>query len=161
MPNYKGHLVGGCAAFVIVYIMAIQVFGQPTYSKEQFLSYGALCLLGSLFPDIDTKSKGQRIYYMGLALMIIWAILFKQWNILAILSLLSLLPLLVSHRGIFHHAWFVVLAPLVVPLMLAYNNPSFSTPSIMAYTYFVTGALSHLILDRGFRKTFRQFRFKR
>ena len=167
MPGYKGHLIGGLAVYAIVYqtttnpavnsaLQKIFHFNPFHYSGNGDMRLYAIamsfacCLLGSLFPDVDTKSVGQKLFYYIMAGIITFTVIKKQWGLLSALSLISLFPLLVNHRGIIHTIWFVTLAPLVVPLIVSHNHPALALLCWQAYVYFVTGALSHLILDKVF-----------
>src|SRR5438309_2217826 len=62
MPGYKGHLVGGTVAFGLLFFALVGVVvRQPSMliAGEWLL----FALAGSLFPDIDIKSKGQKYFY--------------------------------------------------------------------------------------------------
>ena len=156
MPGYRGHLIGGVVAFVVVHNL-IKIFDSQKSSGTTDVAIGfALCLLGSLFPDIDIKSVGQRIFYSFALILSIFAILTHQNSLLAVLCVITLFPLVVSHRGVIHRLWFVVLVPLSVPLIVSYGNASLFVPSFILYLYFLSGAISHLILDYGFLRFFRR-----
>ena len=156
MPGYRGHLVGGAVAFVVAHNV-IKIFSPQMSVGTTDIAVGlALCLLGALFPDIDIKSVGQRIFYSFALILSIFAILTHQHSLLAVLCVISLFPLVVSHRGVIHRLWFVVLVPLSVPLIVSYGNSSLFVPSFVLYLYFLFGAISHLILDYGFLRFFRR-----
>jgi hypothetical protein len=57
MPGYRGHLVGGTVAFALVCVIT-----NPPFSAIGRSELLLLTCLGSLFPDIDTKSRGQRYF---------------------------------------------------------------------------------------------------
>lgn len=156
MPTYKGHLIGGAATFTAIHLVTTKVLAHPSPPPKQIFFTLAICLLGSLFPDIDTKSFGQKLFYYLLTVMILAAIFAQQWALLSILSLISVFPLLVNHRGIIHTIWFVTFAPLAIPLIIQYNNPQLAKAAWIAYLYFIIGALSHLLLDYGFWRTMKQ-----
>lgn len=151
MATYKGHIVGGIVVFFLAHY-ATKKFFAPLPTKEVFTLFLA-CILGSLFPDIDTKSVGQRIFYTLLIIPITVAIIYKQFLFLALLSLVSLFPILINHRGVTHSVWFISLTPLCIPLFMQQLNPHLTTVSWFIYGYFTAGALSHLFLDYGFLKT--------
>jgi membrane-bound metal-dependent hydrolase YbcI (DUF457 family) len=66
--------------------------------------------------------------------------------------MLALLPLLVKHRGLFHHLWFLTLLCVTLGLMLG-NYLSSHEQVIMWFSYFfLAGTWSHVILDRSFSK---------
>ncbi|MBU1008152.1 metal-dependent hydrolase [Candidatus Dependentiae bacterium] len=161
MPTYKGHLAGGGVTFLAIHLVTTKLLNQPTPPPNQILFTLEFCLLGSLFPDIDTKSFGQKIFYYLLTAMILAAIYTQQWGLLSILSLISVFPLLVNHRGIIHTIWFVTLAPLAIPLIIQQNNPLLAKTAWFAYLYFEIGALSHLFLDYGFLRTAKKVFSKR
>lgn len=147
MPGYKGHLIGGTTTFFLVNHAVNKIPAHKPFTFDEFFFYFLLCLLGSLFPDIDTKSFGQKIFYILLALLIIFAIGSNRWPLLSMLSLVSLFPLLVNHRGIIHRVWFVIFVPLIIPIIVLHNYPKLAHSSFIAYAFFVAGALSHLALD--------------
>lgn len=142
MPSYKVHLVGGLATAAVVSAI---VPGPYTWSA--FAQWTACALLGSLFPDIDTKSKGQRIFYAALAVALLYALATSQHNLFLGLTALSIVPVTARHRGIFHHPWFITL----LVLALFYFAPPWMRGRMFAWNclFFAAGAYSHLLLDQG------------
>ena len=110
------------------------------------------------FVLLGRPNAEKKIFYVLLAIIIIAAIIMQQWSLLSVLSLISVFPLLVNHRGIIHTVWFVALAPLAIPLIIQYNSPSLAEASWLAYLYFVAGGLSHLFLDYPFLRKFKSRR---
>jgi len=143
MPGYKKHLIGGLAAFAVVHTVL-----QKPLTPNNLLVPFTCSLLGSLFPDVDTKSVGQKLFYYIMAGLTAFTVFKRWWGVLSATSLISLFPLLVNHRGIIHTIWFVTLVPLAGPIIIAYSAPHFASLCWNAYIYFVAGALSHLLLDR-------------
>lgn len=158
MPGYKGHVLGGITTYALLQVTVQKHLSSSLPPLQTLLITLLACILGSLFPDIDTKSVGQKIFYTILAVPIIASIILKSWFILSLLSLLSLLPVLVRHRGIIHSVWFVSIPPFLAPLILHMMRSPFSKIAWNAYLYFVTGALSHLLLDTGLKKILRSAR---
>jgi len=156
MPGYRGHLVGGAIAFVVACNVIKTFYTKMSWSPMEVIVGLTLCLLGALFPDIDIKSVGQRVFYSFALALSIFSILTNQHSLLAVLCVITLFPLVVSHRGVIHRLWFVVFVPLLVPLIVSYGNPSLFAPSFVLYIYFLFGAISHLILDYGFLRFFRR-----
>jgi hypothetical protein len=151
MPNYKGHLVGGSVAFLLA-------FNCIVMQKVSFL-IGAewLCftLLGSLFPDIDTKSKGQKIFYKIILAFSIFLLIQKRYIVLGLLSILSSIPLITNHRGVCHKLWFVVGIPFMAVVACALFFPSYYMLVFWDAVFFSIGAVSHLWLDLGLKKMLR------
>lgn len=152
MPGYKGHLVGGGIAFGGLYLLV-----QPWCPSTTIAAHWLGCTLaGSLFPDIDVKSKGQKYSYWLLLALFILLILENKLELLALLSILSLVPMLVRHRGLFHRAWFVSGMPLLLWVIVSSSHPAWAQALFFYTLFFVVGALSHLWLDFGFSRLFRR-----
>lgn len=152
MPSYKGHLFGGIVVYGIL-LYAIAAY-QPTLLSacEWFIC----ALLGSLFPDIDTKSKGQRLFYQVIvvaALIVWWQ---RRFTALTILCITAFLPLLVHHRGLTHRVWFIgALALTVVCYAHLYLSAAAARMITFDVLFFTAGVLSHLCLDLGIRRMWR------
>lgn len=150
MPNYRGHLVGGAITYGIVTVALVTT--HPTFHPrlDDLVLWLIMCLLGSLFPDIDIRSKGKHIFHHFLLLISIVALITKNWYALWFIAVMALFPLLTSHRGAMHSIWFIFVAPflIITGLTIFYGN-KIITPAFGCYIFFVAGALSHLILDFG------------
>ncbi len=151
MPNYRGHLVGGAVTYGIV--VAALVTTRPAFHPriDDLILWLIMCLLGSLFPDVDIRSKGKHIFYHFLLLIMIVALITKNWNAIWFIGFAALFPYFMRHRGAMHSIWFIFAAPFlaIAGLTLFYGN-KIITPAFGCYIFFVAGALSHLILDFGF-----------
>jgi LexA-binding, inner membrane-associated putative hydrolase len=155
MPGYKGHLVGGCCAYSVV-LGAMYILGnsfRPSFST--LILWLMISLAGALFPDIDTKSKGQKYFYWILFWFLMWRILqFKKipsddcFNIVALTAIVALIPLLVPHRGITHQEWFVTGIAGIAWIVLCRVFPCHASVIPLQLTFFVVGAWSHIWLDR-------------
>ena len=70
MANYKGHLVGG-AVLTGIYTVAIsnapvEQFAEYARVLQDWQALTAVFVIGmlfALFPDVDTNSKGQDLFY--------------------------------------------------------------------------------------------------
>ena len=149
MPNYKGHLAGG----IFVYLLGIYLIIQSqtpnfTIGLEWFL----FTLAGSLFPDVDIKSKGQKLFYLIMLILMVILLLNNQTQALVIVAVLSVMPLLVRHRGIFHRLWFVILIPLLAAWILCLYFPTCEKTIMYDCLFFILGAISHLWLDLGLKR---------
>lgn len=148
MPGYKTHLGGGIICFVSG-IAVTYIIGQ--YNPDLFTSmcWFFATLFGSLFPDIDTKSKVQRFVYICLFVVSLYLLCINKMTLFALLSLVALLPLLVNHRTIFHRPLFIFLLSGVFCSLILYYEP---TLFFMAYTgslFFFFGCITHIALDKG------------
>lgn len=152
MPGYKGHLVGGTIAFGLLFFgfMGVAIIQQPPMLTvfEWFL----FALAGSLFPDIDIKSKGQKYFYYVIFLFFIILAVHQRFEMLTCCSFITITPMLARHRGIFHSPRFVIIAPLLLWIMVSTAMPKVSTQFFFDILFFITGALSHLWLDFGTRQ---------
>ncbi|MCB9493476.1 MAG: metal-dependent hydrolase [Epsilonproteobacteria bacterium] len=154
MPNYRTHLIGG--AFTYMAICCLLVFTQKHYSLNfaQLLLGLYLSLLGSIFPDIDIRSRMQRLFLLFVSPIFFTAIIYQQWKLLIILSASILFITLVKHRSLTHNIWFILGLPLCIALpTIAYTRLATHVVFLM-YIFFVFGALSHRFLDYGPRKFF-------
>ena len=155
MPNYRGHLLGGAATFGLLFYLGQKTGFIEAKNFAKISTWLLACLLGSLFPDIDITSKGQRLLYASLLIIIPGIILSQEWFLFLPVTLIAIFPLLVRHRGITHRVPFILAAPFVVSAIIAYYNQSAGKLVIGCYPFFVLGALSHLLLDRLQTKLFR------
>jgi len=133
---------------VLVALWYIHAFIQPPPTSH-IVWFLSCALVGSLFPDVDIKSKGQLVFYRMACCGVIVSIYWGHWMALSALSCGMLVPLLVKHRGITHQVWFVLCAPFVVPCITALYAPQHLTTAFFSYLFFVGGAMSHLMLDFG------------
>ncbi len=145
MSLYKGHLAGGIFAFTL-YVLALVIF----YSFEpnpNILIWFGLCMLGALWPDVDTNSLGQKLFYGIFLILDSFFLLAGLYKEAALLGFFALLPIVGKHRGWTHTIWaaFVIPSPL---LLLPILKPELEVGGLEYYIPIVIGYLSHLILDR-------------
>jgi hypothetical protein len=149
MPNYKGHLFGGVVIYLLLIALLTKFWISGAIPTQKLILWFFACLLGSLFPDIDITSKGQRVYFILLFPLTIAALILKKWNLLFLLFLGIFFPLLIRHRGITHKPWFVVIIPFIIFSIFAYGQPSQFGQTFIVYAFFTIGAITHLLLDFG------------
>lgn len=149
MPGYKGHILGGAVVYAPMFFI-FHSYATPMVAVWWF----ALAIAGALFPDIDTKSKGQKWFYRTLFLVLITLLLLKRFALFIAFSLMASLPLIVNHRGLFHRLWFVVFVPLVVAATFDWYKVTPFDDALIASFFFIAGAVSHLVLDFGLKRTF-------
>ena len=147
MPGYRAHVGFGIVVYCFVLVMYVAKIMQsvPFFTA---LEWFMCAVLGALFPDIDTKSTGQLLFYRCMAFFLLYCLFKKKLVIFVWASLLGLLPLLVHHRGLFHRIWFIVLASVGTAYGTAYWYPAFYKQVAWDATFFAAGALSHIILDQ-------------
>ncbi len=154
MSGYKGHLAGGLVAYGLV-LSAAQVLQMLNPSPLTAAEWLGFTLAGALFPDIDIKSKGQKYFYSVLFILFIILIGTHHIELVAILGLLAVIPMMVRHRGIFHRTWFVIVLPVACALVCSTYSTVDCTILLHDAFFFILGALSHLVLDLGVRRTLR------
>lgn len=152
MPGYRGHLVGGLVTFSILLVVVSRVCQPTVIAMAEWLG---LCLAGCLFPDVDTKSKGQKYFYWSVFFALIFLAYKKCFDMLILVSLVSIIPMLVNHRGLFHRIWFLIGMPFALWYVLSFQCPAYSMHLLFDTIFFVAGALSHLWLDVGLRRMLR------
>lgn len=151
MPGYKGHIVGGLAAYFVVVLLC-----SCMQSSWVLLTQGLLfTCLGALFPDIDTKSKGQKFFYTLLCAACIALLLNQFYIMVAFIATIAFLPLMVPHRGLFHNFWFIMVFIIMTSFMLITFFPLYKMSILKNAAFFMLGVLSHLLLDFGISRTFR------
>ena len=151
MPGYKGHIVGGCVAGGLLLLLLRSACASPIVAAQ----WMTCCVAGSLFPDIDVKSKGQHSFYWIILGLLILCIFWKNFHALSVCSVLAIVPMLSKHRGLFHRGWFAIMAPLAVGCVIISYFPAHTMMVLYHVMFFSVGALSHLWLDLGWRRMWR------
>ena len=163
MPGYKGHLVGGTvAAGIYVGLLETRPLGGSVRNTAGLLSEWqmlvgllVIALLFALWPDIDTKSKGQNIFF-GLAFTADMLLITSgRLEAAAYLGLLAMTPILSKHRGWTHSKIAMLLVPLPIVIVPYLYRPNVLTPAVILYGAAVVGYFSHLLLDGLIFKHFR------
>ena len=122
-------------------------FWQPLHIYGK-IACVVLAVFFGLFPDVDTKSKGQYIYLL-LFLIADAVLIYRQdFKRAAYLGLFAVIPILSRHRGWTHS----LIAMLMIPggIYLAVIHYTSGTPHDY-FPYFLAalfGYASHLIVDR-------------
>jgi membrane-bound metal-dependent hydrolase YbcI (DUF457 family) len=154
MPGYKGHVVGALVANS-VYVAALETVPNETVratagllSEWQLLvGLFVIAVLFGLWPDIDTNSKGQNIFF-GLAFAAdILLIAAGRLEAAAYLGLLAMTPIIGKHRGWTHSKWAMLVVPLPIVIVPYLYRPSVLQPALLIYGAAVVGYFSHLLLD--------------
>lgn len=154
MANWKGHVAGGVVlgvgyAAALSYV-PVQVYAERIHVLHDWQAMAAILVLSvlfALFPDIDTNSKGQTIFY-SLALVVdVLLIANGYMQAAAYLGLVALLPVVGKHRGWTHSKLAMIAVPLPL-LVVPYLYSARSLPiAAIYYGAAVAGYFSHLLLD--------------
>lgn len=150
MPGYRGHLIGGACAFALVLLCVTKPY--TLLNAGEWLCFA---LLGSLFPDVDVKSKGQMLFYRAVVVCALFFAIQKWWQALGILGALALFPQLCNHRGVFHEPWFLLAVPSAAVISIHCCAPQYVSVAVWDAVFFAAGAFSHIFLDRGIKGVLR------
>ncbi len=154
MPGYKGHILGAVVC-TTAYVGALKVAPPNVLGSNHHLVTDGQLLIGlfviavlfGLFPDIDTNSKGQDIFF-GLAFIADIILIYNgRLTAAAFLGLVAMTPVLSHHRGWTHSKLAMVLVPspiIIVPYL--YDQSLFDT-ALVLYGAAVVGYFSHLLFD--------------
>lgn len=121
---------------------------------ELLICFG-LCALGSMAPDVDIKSKSQRIIYALLILLDLVLILSMYYREAAILGFFAIFPNVLKHRGQLHSRAAAIILPLpllVIPI-IATGRLEYQQLGVSYYIAAVFGYVSHLMADKKRPKT--------
>jgi len=162
MANWKGHVVGGVvlgAAYTAgVSFAPVERFAESAGLLQNWQALAAVMVLSTLFalfPDIDTNSKGQNIFF-GLALAVDVLLIWNGYiQAAAYLGLIAMLPVVGKHRGWTHSKLAMLLVPLPIVAVPYLHSDAVLPISLIYYGAAVTGYFSHLLLDGLIIKWFR------
>lgn len=155
MAGYKGHVVGAviCTGIFIGGV-ALASSGEVPYLAKDLLggwqSMVGLMVVGILFglwPDVDTNSVGQNIFF-GLAFVAdVLLIATGRMEAAAYLGLLAMTPIVGHHRGWTHSFPAMALVPLPIVLVPYLHDHAVLPITLVVYGAAVVGYFSHLLLD--------------
>lgn len=162
MANYRGHLGGGVvctavytAAMLFVPVEQFAEYANLLHDNEVLAAIFVIGMLFALFPDVDTNSKGQDIFYWTIFLLDILLIWQGYIQAAAYLGLIALLPVISHHRGWTHTKWAMIIVPLPMILVPYLYDEKILAISLVFYGAAVVGYFSHLLLDGLIWKRFR------
>ena len=156
MSNFSEHSKKGIYAFIWALLLIIPIIFWKTnfnfYDFLQNLWRIPLCFiltyLGALFPDIDIKSKSQRLIYLLLLFLLGLLIVYDYYGWAAGFGFFAVWAIIFKHRGFLHSLFAAVVIPL--PLLFIPLFIHFSYKSI-GYEFYISalfGYLSHLSEDK-------------
>lgn len=162
MANWRGHVAGGAvlgAGYIGLLMLGPDQLTEHTKGllndHQLLVGLFVICVLFALWPDIDTNSKGQDIFF-GIAFIAdIFLIINGHLEAAAYLGLMAMTPIISHHRGWTHSkiAMFLVPAPIIIVPYL--YRPSVLQPALLIYGAAWVGYFSHLLLDGLITKHFR------
>ena len=138
MSMFREHWIGGLVAYSAFFVVsliatitvslvyAVPMTWNPTLSLHPLKAIGcfAIAVLFGLWPDVDIKSKSQKLFYkilfvLNVVLIVVW----QKYLESALLGLFAMLPIMSKHRGWTHARVTMLLLPgvfLLVPVYAAY-----------------------------------------
>lgn len=155
MAGYRGHIAGATAFFApylagLLYLFSVDA-AYRQFTELELVAFPialfGLCLMFGLWPDVDTNSKGQNLFYGLFFLVDVVLIATRHFEEAAYLGLFAILPILGKHRGWTHTLWAMVLIPsplLILPYVFFPERPLSGLPF---YGAAVIGYFSHLFMD--------------
>lgn len=162
MANYRGHVAGGVAAGLVyagalmfVPVARLAEYAGLLHNWQALAAVFVIAQLFALFPDVDTNSKAQDIFFwivFPLDILLIWN---GAWQAAAYLGLIAMLPIITHHRGWTHSKWAMMLVPLPIIVIPYLANEKVLGISLVYYGAAVAGYFSHLLLDGMIWKRFR------
>lgn len=162
MANYKGHIVGGLAAgmayaiaMTVVPVEQLAEYAQLLDDWQALAAVFVIAMLFALFPDVDTNSKAQDIFFWLIFIVDILLIWNGYFIAAAFLGLIAMLPILTHHRGWTHAKLAMVLVPLPIVLVPLLYSATLLPIAVVYYGAAVMGYFSHLLLDGLIWKRFR------
>lgn len=162
MANYKGHVAGGLLAgtAVAATYYLLPGTGMPDSAIlagdwQLLVSVYVVAVLFGLWPDVDTNSKAQGIFF-GLAFLAdTILIIYGYYAAAAILGLLAMTPIVGSHRGWTHSRIAMFLVPLPIVIIPYLSSSRVGETGLLIYGAAVAGYFSHLLFDGLIIKRFR------
>ncbi len=148
MPTHKTHLFVGFLTYILVLYGVLFLGPLALERKIELLIY---TLIGSLFPDIDTKSKIQRIIYCMVFILMLMLFYLKHYVTGTIVGIVSCLPLMVHHRTLFHSRYFLVFLGMSVVVYTGLFHATYTYRILYNTIFFLAGVTSHLWAD-GLKK---------
>lgn len=162
MSGYKGHIAGAIAANT-VYLAGVKMLPGEMLERwdislqdwQLIVGLFVVAILFGLFPDVDTNSVGQNIFFGIAFIAMIILIVTGKFEPAAYLGLLAMMPIIGKHRGWTHHKLAMFLVPLPIVVIPYLHNQHVWTLGLLIYGAAVAGYFSHLLLDGRIIRAFR------
>ena len=154
MANWKGHIAGGVAVtggyVAAVALLPVGRFAEAAGLLQDWQTLAAVFVIGilfALFPDVDTNSKAQDLFFGIVFPLNILLIVTGNLQAAAYLGLIAMLPIVGHHRGWTHKKWAMLVVPLPILLVPYLYNNELLLPAVVFYGAAVVGYFSHLLFD--------------
>lgn len=154
MSGFRGHIVGAIAVNT-VYVAGVRLLPGEMLERwdisladwQLLIGLFIVAVLFGLFPDVDTNSIGQNIFFGIAFITMIFLIVAGKFEPAAYLGLLAMTPIVGKHRGWTHHKLAMVLVPAPILIIPYLHNQHVWTLGLLIYGAAVAGYFSHLLLD--------------
>jgi membrane-bound metal-dependent hydrolase YbcI (DUF457 family) len=146
MSSGKGHILGGLV-FLWLFLHVLSNYFFTPGPLEIFL-YAVIVILFALWPDVDIKSLGQKLFYTVFFAASVVLLVLGEYRIGAWMGCLIILPILANHRGWTHTRLAAVLLPVPLLLIPKVSMDGTLLSGMPFYFAGVTGYFSHLFYDR-------------
>lgn len=154
MAGWKGHVGGGLVCLAVyaaaVSFVPIQRFAEAANLLHNWEALAAIFVIGALFaifPDVDTNSKAQDLFFGIVFLLDILLIATGGIQAAAYLGLIAMLPIVGHHRGWTHKIWAMFVIPLPILIVPYLYSQDLLVLGIVYYGAAVVGYFSHLLFD--------------
>lgn len=154
MAGYKGHIAGAIAGNA-VYLAGVKLLPGDILERwnisledwQLLVGLFVVAVLFGLFPDVDTNSMGQNLFFGIAFLAMIVLIVAGKFEPAAYLGLLAMMPIVGKHRGWTHSKLAMVLVPLPIVVIPYISSQQVWTLGLLIYGAAVVGYFTHLLLD--------------
>lgn len=136
--NFRAHFTGGIIAGLSVAVAC----GGVGLGSSVAAAGAAAALLMSMFPDLDTHSTPSKWFYTLLAPACIYLWMVGYSSIAFWTLVVSVIPKMLSHRGLLHHKLTGIILPASV-----FALPIPQVMQLVVYVAAVIGFYTHLLLD--------------
>lgn len=144
MAGYKVHISAALIFCGVLYFFPFW-YSLPIQGK---IACFVIAVFFGLWPDVDTKSKGQFLF-LSLFLIVDAVLIYREeFKRAAYLGLLVVIPLISRHRGWTHSLAALLLIPgglYLAAVHYAGRSPNDFLPYLLAG---LLGYASHLVIDR-------------
>lgn len=154
MANYRGHIAGGLitasAYAAIVSFTPLQQLAEASDLLQSWQPLAGVVVIGilfGLFPDVDTNSKAQDLFFWIIFPLDILLLATGNIQAAAYLGLIAMLPIVGHHRGWTHAKWAMFIVPLPILIVPYLYNQDLLLVASVYYGAAVAGYFSHLFLD--------------